>query len=409
MEGSLRLKYQILFSSGAWHLAASMASILVPLYAYSLGYSNVSIGALISLPMLLHIVVRLLAGALADRWSEKAVLVICFALIALAGPLFLVADTLVLLFVAQVCLILSRAFFYSSAQSYVSRAPTPEPMGKRLGGLAVAISVGDVLGVILAGLLVVAAGFAVSFLALTAFGVIALVSGLLLPTLPAREGKRTVVQILGAMADVGRKRQMIVVLVTAFGAAIPVALSGSFFPLFITYLGHSEDLVGVVIAVRSVGSILTGWLLAHAIGVATQRQFLRLGYLALGITLFLLPLSGELVLIALLIGLSGVASTILDITSQTMVTRISDEANRASAFALAGLGWSVCVLVVPLTFGALVDGWSYDVAFFVYGLVLAIVAGFAAYLYDWLMPAARPSTDARTVARSSSTHEHVGP
>ena len=58
-------------SAFVWNLALGMSHVLIPLYAYHLGYSGVAIGTLVSAPVVAQLAFNLVGGVWTDRIGGK--------------------------------------------------------------------------------------------------------------------------------------------------------------------------------------------------------------------------------------------------------------------------------------------------------------------------------------------------
>jgi MFS family permease len=68
-----------------WNLALGMSHVLIPLYAYHLGFSGVAIGTLVSAPVVAQLGFNLVGGVWTDRVGGKRLALISSAMIAISG------------------------------------------------------------------------------------------------------------------------------------------------------------------------------------------------------------------------------------------------------------------------------------------------------------------------------------
>jgi MFS family permease len=69
----------------------------------------------------------------------------------------------------------------------------------------------------------------------------------------------------------------------------------------------------------------------------------------------------------------GMASGVMTVYFQILISAISSAEQRGSAMALGGLGWGMSNLSTPLIVGALSDAWGIQVAFHALGLIVLLV------------------------------------
>jgi len=85
----------------AWNLALGMTHVLIPLYAYHLGYSGVEIGSLVSAPVIAQIGFNMIGGAWTDRIGGKRLALVSSAMLGVAGTMYAFASTFAVLLFAQ--------------------------------------------------------------------------------------------------------------------------------------------------------------------------------------------------------------------------------------------------------------------------------------------------------------------
>src|SRR2546430_2774410 len=161
-----------------------MTWLAVPLYAHAQGLSNAEIGALFAAPVLAQAPLNLVGGAYTDRIGGRRIMLgSCFVVIA-SGIWFVFAQGVWMLLVGQVALILSRAAFWPATWAMASELPGER--GLQLGRLNAVTNFGQIVGTVLCGFLLAAAGYPATFGVLAATGVISLIAGLATPASGAR-------------------------------------------------------------------------------------------------------------------------------------------------------------------------------------------------------------------------------
>jgi len=155
-------------SGFAWNFGLGMTYVLVPLYARSLGFSGVAIGALVSLPVLVQIWLSLVAGAYTDRLGGQRLAVGSSLAMTAAGIVFALSGGMVGLFVAQSMFIVSRAFYWPS--TWAMAADLPGDQSRHFGRVNALASFGQIAGTAIAGLVVEWLGYRVGFWIFAAMG-----------------------------------------------------------------------------------------------------------------------------------------------------------------------------------------------------------------------------------------------
>src|SRR3954463_12989552 len=162
-----------------------MTWLAVPLYAHSQGLSNAEIGALFAAPVLAQAALNLVGGAYTDRFGGRRIMLgSCWMMMA-AGVWLAFASGFWMLLSGQFALILSRAAFWPATWAMASELPGTR--GLQLGRLNAVTNVGQIVGTVLCGFVLTAAGYAAAFFTLAATGALALAAGIGTAAQPPRD------------------------------------------------------------------------------------------------------------------------------------------------------------------------------------------------------------------------------
>src|SRR5712691_10813039 len=156
-----------------------MTWLAIPLYAYSQGLSNAEIGALFAAPVLAQAPLNLVGGAYTDRIGGRRIMLGSCLVVVAAGLWFTFAQGFWMLMAGQVALILSRAAFWPATWAMASELPGER--GLQVGRLNAVTNFGQIVGTVLCGFVLGAAGFRATFAVLAATGVISFFAGLATP------------------------------------------------------------------------------------------------------------------------------------------------------------------------------------------------------------------------------------
>jgi MFS family permease len=379
------------FFAGAfcWNLGLGMTHLLVPLYAYSLGYSGLAIGSLVALPVLGQIWINLLSGVWTDRvGGRRLALLSCIATV-IAGALFASGQHFALLLAGQSAFIVARALFWPSTWSLATQFPGDR--SRIMGRLNSITSLGQILGTGAAGLAIAQAGFAVAFATVAVIGGLlagAFMLGFSVPhTAPA--GERT--SIAGAYAPLLRRRAIYYAVACAYVSALPFSLSLSFYPILLAAQGYTSDATGWMIALRGVGSVAAGFVAGRTVRHTADARVPLVAGLMVAASVLLIGAVRDPVLISTFLFGVGLGSGVMTLYFQLLISDLSAPSERGAALALGGLGWGLSHLTTPLLMGALKDGLGIVPAFYALG-ALAVVWTAALYpLHRWAGLRGRPS------------------
>ena len=341
-----------------------MTWLAVPLYAYSQGLSNAEIGALFAVPVLAQAPLNLAGGAYTDRIGGRRIMLGSCCVVVAAGIWFTLAQGFWMLIAGQLALILSRAAFWPATWAMASELPGAR--GVQLGRLNAVTSFGQIIGTALCGFLLAATGFTATFLVLSATGVLSLFAGLATSHKPKKPSTSGIHPLAGYLPLL-RKRIIVYTMMCAYLSALPFSLTMSFYPLLLAQFGHDEGESGVLLALRSVGSIFASLLAGRFVRTGPQTRWPVICGLAVATAIGLVPTINHAAPIAFWMLVVGAGTAAMTLYFQITISEASTSEERGSALALGGLGWSVSHLSTPLLMGFIADRYGIVTGFYVLG------------------------------------------
>ncbi|MBE0625423.1 MAG: MFS transporter [Burkholderiales bacterium] len=352
------------FSSFSWNFALGMTYPLVPLYANQLGMSGVGIGTLVALPVLVQISFNLIGGAYTDQVGGRSLMLAAFVLTASAGAVFFFAAGFWLLLLAQLLMVMSRAMYWPASWSLGSELPGGRSL--QMGRLNAITNTGQILGMTGAGFCLLWFGFGPSFLLLAAMGALAFVLGRGVPE-KARNAQRKPRRLFSGYAQLIGLRVIPFAIMCAYISALPFSLSFSFYPILFTEYGYGSDANGAMLALRAIGSAMAGLFIARYLDFSAKLAVPLGCAIATALSVGLIASAREAWMIGVLMAVVGLASGIMTLFFQMLISEISSIDNRGSALALGGLGWGLSHFSTPLAMGYLKDHYGILPAFYVLG------------------------------------------
>jgi MFS family permease len=353
-------------TSAAWNFGLGMTWLAVPLYAHSQGLSNAEIGALFAAPVLAQAPLNLVGGAYTDRiGGRRIVLGSCFIVIA-AGIWFIYAHGFWMLMAGQVALIFSRAAFWPATWAMASELAGER--GLLLGRLNAVSNFGQIVGTVLCGFVLSAAGFQATFAVLAATGIISLFAGLATPARAAKPAVPGPVRHpLASYLPLLRKRIILYTMLCAYLSALPFSLTMSFYPLLLAQFGYDEGTSGVLLGLRAVGAIFASLLAARFVRSGPKTLWPVACGVAVAAAVGLIPTVNHVAPIAFWMLVVGAGTAAMTLYFQITISEASAPGERGSALALGGMGWSVSHLSTPLLMGFLADRYGIVFGFYVLG------------------------------------------
>ena len=361
------------FSTFSWNFALGMTYPLVPLYASHLGMSGVGIGSLVALPVLVQIGFNLIGGAYTDQIGGRSLMLASFALTTVAGTMYYFADSFGLLLLAQLLMVMSRAMYWPASWSMGSELPGGRSL--QTGRLNAVTNMGQILGMTGAGLSLLWFGFGPSFLGLATMGALSFVLGRRLPHKHKSAGRKPR-RLFAGYTQLIRLRVIPFAIMCAFVSALPFSLSFSFYPILFTEYGYTSDATGAMLALRAIGSAMAGLVIARYLDFSRKLAVPLACTMATALSVGLIAGARDAWMIGALMASVGLASGIMTLFFQMLISEISSIENRGSALALGGLGWGLSHFSTPLIMGYLKDQLGLLPAFYCIG-ALALLWGLA--------------------------------
>ena len=367
-------------ASFAWNYGLGMTYVVVPLYAHSQGLSGVEIGLLFSMPVFAQVVFNLLGGAWTDRvGGRRIMLASCWLLVGGALEL-LFAHGFWLLFAGQLLLVLARATYWPATWALASELPGLRSV--QLGRLNSTTNFGQIVGTSSAGFILAAWGFNPSFLTLAGMGFAAFVLGLATRG-PARKAGVHAGGVFDGYRELLRLRIMFYAMMCAYLSALPFSLAMSFYPLLLKEYGFAEQASGLLIALRAVGAIGAGLLLARFVKSGPASLAPVIAGLGVAVSVGLLPLVNHAAPIAAWMLIAGMGSSVMTLYFQITMSEISSQAQRGSALALGGFGWGLSHLSTPLAMGWFADRFDMATGYYVLGAFAVVWTMLIGMLRPW--------------------------
>ena len=362
----------------AWNYGLGMTWLVVPLYAHAQGLSAAEIGLLFSVPVAAQIVINLVGGAYTDRVGGRRVMLAACLAMALGGLELAFAKGFWPLFCGQVLMVFTRAAFWPANWALASELPGDR--GRNAGRLNAVSNLAQILGNASCGFVLAYSGFRAGLLSIAALGALGALA--MLCGLGAHAGGPRKVPAGGMFSSYLVLLRMPIVyysVLCAYLSALPMTLSMTFFPLLLKEFGYGEAPSGVMLALRAVGGIAAGLVLARFVSTGPASRSPILAGLVVALAVGLLPVTSHWSAVGALMFAVGIGSGLQTLYVQITMAEVTDTAMRGSALALGGLGWSLSHFTTPLIAGVLAQHLGTAWAFHVLGvLALGFVATIAA-------------------------------
>jgi hypothetical protein len=352
--------------------------------------SPLMVGAALGMRMLPLFFVGVPAGALADRFPRRRLLMLtgvgqagttaALGIVVLAGTVTL-AHVMLLTLTAGVL----RGIEHAARQSYTHDVVGPAALVNGLAVLGVAMRAGWLVGSLAVGALIAQLGSGAAYLAVS-LGFLGGALALAPAAVPPRPRATVPASLWRSATDflvaVGRDRTLLVLMMLTAGAEILGFAHQALLPSLARDVLHTgAEGLGALSAARSVGGIL-GLATASTVGAAGGARFVSVllafgvGLVALGAAPHVVGFAGVLVVLTLV----NAAGALADLLAQSLLQLGVPSELRGRA----GGAWVVAIGLAPLgqlQIGALASLFGVSIALGTSGVALAILAGGTALLF----------------------------
>lgn len=358
---------------------------VLPLFAKSLGAGPEAIGFIVSASTLTGVVLKWPAGALSDIYDRRWLLV--------AGLLAFALPPFGYLLVSDLGSLIALRFFHGMATAVYAPIALAvvadlcrEGRGAAYGSFTAATQAGAMLGPLLGGWLVLAAGFPAAFITAGAMGSIALLLFLLLrlppqiPHVASGVGPAAVFKdmVRGARTVMGNTR----VLVTSATDGARQTANGAlmaFLPIYVVGIGFDVAQAGILFGVQSVTSFVARPTMGWASDRIGRRPLILIGLVICAGSLAAIPWTTPLAGLVALSALFGFGEAIVNASAAALVADLSELKTLGSAMGMQGAIMDIGHAAGPILAGLLIGAFGFPIAFaIIAGGVLLVAAGFRA-------------------------------
>lgn len=377
-----------------FNVTLSMTVFLVPLYAYWHSASPGQIGLLVALPGVFLVLLRIPGGLIASRWGERRVLLFSTFTGLLSSSLLYYASTFTLepflyLFWAQFVGGFSRAVFWPAAQSYVAHAGNGM-VRNRHGIFNASASSGGLVGLVVAGFVIVQYGYSGAFLVLFILSGIGYILNLCLPRVSKQDQNRisksvSKSEVIRDLKEALQVRPIYLAGISAFAAGSSFGIILYFFPIHFTSIGFSEDVSGILTSTRGLAVALSSLAVEPFLRQSRRALSLQGTLLLTGLGLVVVSMAGEFQVIFLAMLVLGISAAVLQTLPMQLATDYGTEKNLSTLMAIQGTFWSFSLLITPLFFGFVAEYLDLGMTILISGVFFIALALVSKRMYRYFV------------------------
>lgn len=355
---------------------------VLALFAQSLGAGPETIGLVVSVSTLTGVFLKLPSGALSDIYGRRLLLrlgVVAFGLPPFLYPFIYNVDALIALrFVHG----LATAIFAPSALATVADLYR-ERRGAAMGTYTACTQAGALLGPVLGGWLVYAAGFPGTFVTAGVFGCVGvmLFALLHLNPPPPRVKEKGLKPVLDDMWQgfriVAHNTRVLITSATDGAKMIANGALMAFLPIYALSIGLNAGEAGLLFGVQGVISFLSKPVMGRVSDRVGRKPLIMVGLLICAATFLLIPHVSSFLLLLFLAAGFGFGEAVVTSSTSAFVADVSELKTLGAAMGMQGTISDIGHASGPLLAGLLIAHLGYQSAF----AIIAAIQLFAAALF----------------------------
>lgn len=351
---------------------------MVSYRALELDATTIEIGVLAGAYAMLSVVAAIPIGRWIDRTHPTPFLIASSIGVAFSALLFTRAEGLLLLGISQALLGLTQIVGLIALQTLLSNAGVAADRDRRIAAFTIFGAVGQMLGPATAGLLfqltgtvdtvfVVAAAVAGSGVALAASFVLRPAP---LPENLTGDGSHSQQSMGQDVWRVTSVRGVTPSIIAGVAVLTSIDLLIAYLPAYGEARGIAPATIGLMLGAQAAGAVLSRLFMVRLIGQLGRRRTLAASMLAPTIGLLLLPLTGSVPTLFVLVVIAGLGLGLGQPLSLSLVVAEVDERLRGTAIGVRLTSNRIGQLVLPALVGGLAGGAGVGGIFTASGLLL---------------------------------------
>lgn len=354
------------------------------LFAEQLGAGPEQIGLIVSVSTLTGVLLKLPSGALSDIYGRKLLLQI--GVLAFGVPPFVypfITDTQSLTALRMVHG-LATAIFAPSALATVAQL-YQERRGAALGTYTACTQSGSLLGPLVGGWLVVAAGFSTAFVTAGLFGLVAVLIffSLHLDEPPPRVKEKGFQPVLAEMwkgfAVVARNKRVLVTSSTDAAKMIANGALMAFLPLYGASVGLNAWQTGLLFSVQAITSFVSKPIMGRASDRVGRTPLILTGLVICAATFVAIPHVTWFPMLLLLASGFGFGEAVVTSSTSAFVADLSEVKTLGAGMGMQGTIGDIGHASGPLLAGLLIARLNYQEAFAIIAALQIAAAGLFFY------------------------------
>ncbi len=344
---------------------------VLPLYAKSLGASEIEIGLIAASFSLMTLLWSPLMGRWSDRIGRRPVLIVCIAINAAGYALFAHASTLAMLIVSRMLNGIGASNI-SVAQAYIADTTAGSDRARSLGLIGAAFGLGFIIGPVLGGFLKAHGGIeAVGYVPAVLSILNALLAFVRLQEPPRQQEsisyRATFLTTLRLALQHPIRGRLVVFSFAYWFAFVMMQIT---FVLFANErFGWREDAIGGLFAfIGIIGASIQGGAIGPLVRRFGEKTLLSMGTGLFSVGMLLLPWAPSAAVLVAVVGFMAIGSALVNPTMNALLSQSADAASQGAVLGLSQSAASLARITGPIV-GMSLYGLRHEAPYLAAGLI----------------------------------------
>jgi len=361
------------FLVGTSHMVVAGAiTPLIPLYVAARGGSPAMVGIVAASAAVLPLALGVWTGAGADALGPRRMSVAGALGLAASTTLIAAAPTLGILIVGTAIAGLANNVLILASQTSVAQVSRARDRDQNFGFFAFSVSIGQVLGPLVGGILADAFSIRSALYLCAASGLLPCLFALGLPRgRSRRDPDEGVLRAYRAAWSLARRPDLRFVLWIAFVIIFAWSIKSSFYPLYLQSVGLSKSSIGLVFSCLGAGSLVVRPLVGAAASRFGRKRVLLRAVMVATVAIGVIPFLTRFAPLAVAALITGMAWGFTQPLTMSLVAGSVGRSERGLALSVRMTSNRLAEVTSPILFATLVAVAGLRSAFFLSAVALA--------------------------------------
>ncbi|WP_017728906.1 MFS transporter [Halalkalibacterium ligniniphilum] len=370
-------------SCGLYWFAHSITRPVIALYANSTGATEWEIGILLGIYAFFPFFLAIPIGGLVNAVGKVTLLRIGAWLMVVSAVLYVLSVNIWVLLIAQFVAGLGQLLVWLIVQVMVTGEKDQKLKNKRIASFSLYMALGQLLGPLLGGILSDMYGYVSTF---AVYSIVCILLTIVSYFLKEQEQSTWRIpnfyQMFIESAELIKNIGFVAALMCSFIVLFIIDARMSFLPIHLEEIHFSHTVIGILLSVASLSALMIKPIYPYLVSRFGYYKLLGGSFMVSLSLLFLAPIPHSYLSIGILIFISGLALSINQPLSLSLISEQTREEQRGIAFGMRLMANRGAQLMDPLIFGFVASVSTLQNAFLIVGFLLTILSFGALKLFS---------------------------